>query len=142
MFRVWVLSNFLGSLYLFASFFQRWFGLISCMIVMKECFPKMIIAIETGKRHFLIYYRKNIIKNKSWHVSSLKDSRQEKSHSLKNIHFLKKYLKVKELNTFLNFVTTFHNLALKIEIIWIKRLHKSILETRCTNDCVEKSKKR
>ena len=63
----------------------------------------MIIAIETGKRHFLIDYRKNIIKNKSKHVSSLKDSRQEKSHNLKNVHFLKKYLKFKELNTFLNF---------------------------------------
>ena len=38
----------------------------------------MIIAKETGNRQFLIYYRKNIIKNKSRHVSSLKDSRQEK----------------------------------------------------------------
>ena len=141
MFKVWVLRNFLSSLYLFASFFQRWFGLISCMIVLKECFPEMIIAIETRKRHFLIDYRKNIIKNKSRHVSSLKDSRQEKSHNFKNVHFLKKRLKVKNW-ILLNFMTTFHNLALKIEIIWIKRLHKSILETRCTNDCVEKSKKR
>ena len=70
------------------------------MIVLKECFPEMIIAIETRKRHFLIDYRKNIIKNKSRHVSSLKDSRQEKSHNLKNVHFLKKRLKVKELNNF------------------------------------------
>ena len=38
----------------------------------------MIIAKETGKRQFLIYYRKNIIKTKSRRVSSLKDSRQEK----------------------------------------------------------------
>ena len=36
--------------------------------------------------------------------------------------------------TFLNFMTTFHSLAFKIEIIWIKRFDKSILETRCTND--------
>ena len=46
----------LRILYLFDSIFQRWFGLISCIIFMKEFVSLTIVAMEIGKRQFLSYH--------------------------------------------------------------------------------------
>ena len=48
-------TNFLQlclSVYLWSPFSQLWFGLIGCMILMKQYVYLRTIAMKMGKRHF------------------------------------------------------------------------------------------
>ena len=47
--------------------FQWWFGLISCIIFMKEFISLTMVAIEIGKRQFLNYYSKGCNEEKKFH---------------------------------------------------------------------------
>ena len=59
---------------------------------------------------------------------------EKKCHNLKNVHFGKKYLKIKK-HIFL-LMTTFYDFALKIEASWAKKDVKPSLETWNVNDVI------
>ena len=66
----------------------------------------------------------------SWWINT----RQKKSHNLKNRHFEMKFLEIKKY--IFPLMTTFYNFTLKIEKSWTKMVIKSILETGNANDVI------
>ena len=50
---------FFRTLYLFDSIFQGLFGLISCIILIKEFVFQTMVALEIGKRIFFSYHSSN-----------------------------------------------------------------------------------
>ena len=99
-------------------FFQRQFGLINCIIFIKEFISLSMIAIEIGKRQFLSYYsngsyeEKRFIKNLNlidltYHCKNLVDwisARWDQISQLRKCKFFEKGREVKNI-AILHFMT-------------------------------------
>ena len=122
-------------------FFQRYFGLINCIIVLKEFVSLTMVAMEMGKRHYFSYHSNSYKEEKIFHqkyesftfeLPLIKLSWPDKYHARKNVVTSKIYIlrkKVQKQKPFLHFMTNFHNFSPKTEPSWVKWMVKPILET-------------